>query len=53
MEGESARLIPSVPKQQQQQKQDFHRAEEAAHVEENAERMEELQVSMGKEEDGR
>ena len=52
MEGESARLIPSAPKQQQQ-KQDFHRAEEAAHVEENAERMEELQVSTGKEGDGR
>lgn len=48
MEGESARLIPSSTKQQQQQ-QDFHRAEEAAHVEENAERMEELQVSMGRE----
>ena len=52
VEGESARLIPSAPKQQQQ-KQDFHRAEEAAHVEENAERMEELQVSTGKEGDGR
>ena len=50
MEGESARLIPSSTKQQQeQQQQDLHRAEEAAHVEENAERMEELQVSTGRE----
>ena len=49
MEGESARLIPSSTKQQQKQQQDFHRAEEAAHVEENAERMEELQVSTGRE----
>ena len=49
MEGESARLIPSSTTQQQQQQQDFHRTEEVAHVEDNAERMEELQVSTGRE----
>ena len=47
VEGDCACLIHSPTKQQQQQ-QDFHRAEEAAHVEENAERIEELQVRMGR-----
>jgi len=44
VKGEAARLLPSPTKQQEQQ-QEFL---EAAHMEENAERMEELQVCVGR-----
>ena len=45
MKGETAHLLPSSTKQQQQQK--FLEVDEAEHMEENAERMEELQVHCG------